>query len=576
MNKRRTLSFIFAMFSFVAVAQESAEVDIAFKPEIKRSFLDSIKSTFIRNSEMTCVDSMWMKELANQDLFDGMQEDLKLNPDVEVSYSLSTELLKDRLAHLDSKSPFHIEYNKGLENIIKNYLKNRPRAYERLMAISEYYFPMFEEYLAKYNVPLELKYLAVVESALNTRARSRVGAGGLWQFMYPTGKQYNLEVNSYVDERNDPLKATEAACQYLSSLYNIFGDWELVLASYNSGPGNVTKAIRRSGNYRNYWNIRRNLPVETQGYVPAFYATMYMYEFAKEHGLKAKKAPLTYFETDTIAVKRQMSFKQIAQLLDVPVQQLQFLNPIYKLDVIPFTKDKAHYLRLPKEKIGIFASNEEAIYAYIDHEESKRERPNQYYVAPRAETAVASTPSRYSKKKSTTYKSYTVKRGDNLGEIANKYGVSVAELRKWNRIKGNNIMAGQRIKIEKTIITKEALPVKDEAIAAKDNKKEAADTSKSAIAANTSAETAAAQETQNAADVVPAADAKTAVAVTPTKRNREVNYEDQRMYIVQKGDSLFSIAKKHPGVTVENLKNWNEIKGESIQPGMKLKVAGVN
>lgn len=576
MNKRRTLSFIFAMFSFVAVAQESAEVDIALKPEIKRSFLDSIKSTFIRNSEMTCVDSMWMKELANQDLFDGMQEDLKLNPDVEVSYSLSTELLKDRLAHLDSKSPFHIEYNKGLENIIKNYLKNRPRAYERLMAISEYYFPMFEEYLAKYNVPLELKYLAVVESALNTRARSRVGAGGLWQFMYPTGKQYNLEVNSYVDERNDPLKATEAACQYLSSLYNIFGDWELVLASYNSGPGNVTKAIRRSGNYRNYWNIRRNLPVETQGYVPAFYATMYMYEFAKEHGLKAKKAPLTYFETDTIAVKRQMSFKQIAQLLDVPVQQLQFLNPIYKLDVIPFTKDKAHYLRLPKEKIGIFASNEEAIYAYIDHEESKRERPNQYYVAPRAETAVASAPSRYSKKKSTTYKSYTVKRGDNLGEIANKYGVSVAELRKWNRIKGNNIMAGQRIKIEKTIITKEALPVKDEAIAAKDNKKEAADTSKSAIAANTSAETAAAQETQNAADVVPAADAKTAVAVTPTKRNREVNYEDQRMYIVQKGDSLFSIAKKHPGVTVENLKNWNEIKGESIQPGMKLKVAGVN
>lgn len=576
MNKRRTLSFIFAMFSFVAVAQESAEVDIALKPEIKRSFLDSIKSTFIRNSEMTCVDSMWMKELANQDLFDGMQEDLKLNPDVEVSYSLSTELLKDRLAHLDSKSPFHIEYNKGLENIIKNYLKNRPRAYERLMAISEYYFPMFEEYLAKYNVPLELKYLAVVESALNTRARSRVGAGGLWQFMYPTGKQYNLEVNSYVDERNDPLKATEAACQYLSSLYNIFGDWELVLASYNSGPGNVTKAIRRSGNYRNYWNIRRNLPVETQGYVPAFYATMYMYEFAKDHGLKAKKAPLTYFETDTIAVKRQMSFKQIAQLLDVPVQQLQFLNPIYKLDVIPFTKDKAHYLRLPKEKIGIFASNEEAIYAYIDHEESKRERPNQYYVAPRAETAVASAPSRYSKKKSTTYKSYTVKRGDNLGEIADKYGVSVAELRKWNRIKGNNIMAGQRVKIEKTIITKEALPVKEEAIAAKDSKKEAVETSKSAIAANTPAETAAAQETQNATDVVPAADAKTAVVVTPTKRNREFNYEDQRMYIVQKGDSLFSIAKKHPGVTVENLKNWNEIKGESIQPGMKLKVAGVN
>lgn len=574
MNKKRTLSFIFALFSFAAVAQESAEADIAFKPEIKLSFLDSIKSTFIRNNEMTCVDSLWMKELANQDLFEGMQEDLRLNPDVDVNFGLSTELLKERIAHLDSKSPFHIEYNKGLENIIKNYLKNRPRAYERLMAISEYYFPMFEEYLSKYNVPLEIKYLAVVESALNTRARSRVGAGGLWQFMYPTGKQYNLEVNSYVDERNDPLKATEAACQYLSSLYNIFGDWELVLASYNGGPGNVTKAIRRSGNYRNYWNIRKNLPVETQGYVPAFYATMYIYEYAKEHGIKAKKAPLTYFETDTIAVKRQMSFRQIAQILDVPVQQLQFLNPIYKLDVIPYTKDKAHYLRLPKDKIGLFASNEEAVYAYIDHEESKREKPNQYYVAPRAETAIAAAPSRYSRKKTTTYKNYVVKRGDNLGEIADKYGVSVAELRKWNRIKGNNIMAGQRIKIEKTIITKEAVVVKEEAIAAKDNKRDSVETTKTAVAANTAEATS--PEKQDANDAAPAADVKTAVAATPSKRNRELTYEEERMYIVQKGDSLFSIAKKHPGVTVENLKNWNEIKGESIQPGMKLKVAGVN
>ncbi len=574
MNKKRTLSFIFALFSFAAVAQESAEADIALKPEIKLSFLDSIKSTFIRNNEMTCVDSLWMKELANQDLFEGMQEDLRLNPDVDVNFGLSTELLKERIAHLDSKSPFHIEYNKGLENIIKNYLKNRPRAYERLMAISEYYFPMFEEYLSKYNVPLEIKYLAVVESALNTRARSRVGAGGLWQFMYPTGKQYNLEVNSYVDERNDPLKATEAACQYLSSLYNIFGDWELVLASYNGGPGNVTKAIRRSGNYRNYWNIRKNLPVETQGYVPAFYATMYIYEYAKEHGIKAKKAPLTYFETDTIAVKRQMSFRQIAQILDVPVQQLQFLNPIYKLDVIPYTKDKAHYLRLPKDKIGLFASNEEAVYAYIDHEESKREKPNQYYVAPRAETALAAAPSRYSRKKTTTYKNYVVKRGDNLGEIADKYGVSVAELRKWNRIKGNNIMAGQRIKIEKTIITKEAVVVKEEAIAAKDNKRDSVETTKTAVAANTAEATS--PEKQDANDAAPAADVKTAVAATPSKRNRELTYEEERMYIVQKGDSLFSIAKKHPGVTVENLKNWNEIKGESIQPGMKLKVAGVN
>jgi membrane-bound lytic murein transglycosylase D len=564
MNKKRTLSLFVSLLSVVAFSQESAEAEIQIKPEVKLSFLDSVKATFVRNEEMVCVDSMWMKELANEDLFEGMQEDLmKINPDDEVEYSLSTEVLKQRLAALDAKSPFNIEYSKGLENIIKSYLKNRPRAYERLMAISEYYFPMFEEHLAKYNVPLEIKYLAVVESALNPRARSRVGATGLWQFMYPTGKQYNLEVNSYVDERSDPLKATEAACQYLSSLYNIFGDWDLVLASYNAGPGNVSKAIRRSGSYRNYWNIRKNLPKETQGYVPAFLATMYIYEYGKEHGITPKRATLTYFETDTIMVKRKMSFKQVADLLDVPVSQLQFLNPIYKLDVIPYVTDEPHYLRLPKHKIGLFASNEDAIYAYIDHEDSKREKP--FFSKPgyETETAIADNDKavEYKKRKSTSIKTYTVKRGDNLGSISNRYNVSIADLKKWNKIKGNNIMAGQRLKIQQTITIKE--PVKQETVAAV---KEVKDTEevKTTVADNTDeGQEVAVEETANEPK---------AVAAKESKKTRQVNYEEARMYIVQKGDSLFSIAKKHPGVTVENLKKWNSIKGEKIQPGMKLKV----
>ncbi|MNJ99296.1 Membrane-bound lytic murein transglycosylase D precursor [compost metagenome] len=583
MNKKKTLSVVFALLSFAGFAQESAQADIAVvTPEIKLSFLDSIKSTFSNHSDAVCLDSLWMKELVNQDLFENMQDDLlRVNPDVDVDYNLSTELLKERLAKMDAKSPFNIEYSKGLENIIKSYLKNRPKSYERLMAISEYYFPMFEERLAKYNVPIEIKYLAVIESALNPRAKSRVGATGLWQFMYPTGKQYNLEVNSYVDERSDPLKATEAACQYLSSLYNIFGDWDLVLASYNAGPGNVTKAIRRSGTYSNYWNIRKNLPKETQAYVPTFLATMYIYEYAKEHGINAKKAPLTYFETDTIMVKRQMSFKQVAQLLDVPVSQLQLLNPIYKLDVIPFTKEKPHYLRLPQDKIGLFASNENAIYAYIDFEENKREKP---YFLDRSETAIASakrgssskglaSTSSSKKERSVSTKTYVVKRGDNLGAIANKYDVSVADLRKWNKIRGNNIMAGQRIKIQKTIMV--TTPVKEEAIAFKEVKDVA--NAKTAVAATTNTEdTNATEETAEEAVVV---ETKTAVATAKEKENKrakEFNYEQQRMYIVQKGDSLFSIAKKHPGVTVENLKSWNKIQGESIQPGMKLKVVEVN
>ena len=577
MNKKRALSLLFVVLSFGVFAQESAVADIQLTPVKKVSYLDSIKGTFVRHEEMACIDSLWMKELANNDLFDIMQEDIaKINPDVDVTYDLSTDLLKKRLAEMDSKSPFNIEYSKGLENIIKSYLKNRPRGFERLMAISEYYFPMFEEHLAKYNVPIEIKYLAVIESALNPRAKSRVGATGLWQFMYPTGKQYNLEVNSYVDERSDPLKATEAACQYLSSLYNIFGDWDLVLASYNAGPGNVTKAIRRSGTYKNYWNIRKNLPQETQGYVPAFLATMYVYEYSKEHGIKPKRAPLTYFETDTIMVKRQMSFKQIAKLLDVPVEQLQFLNPIYKLDVIPYVA-KPHYLRLPKNKVGLFTANEKGVYAYIDYEESLREKPFTSYE--KSKTAVASLDNSsndsivttYKKKSSVTTKSHTVKRGDNLGEIASKYGVSIADLKKWNKIKGNNIMAGQKLKIQKTVnIT---VPV-ETAVASKTKKDTTATDTKTAVAANTPTEVVTPETgEEQIAEVV---ESKPAVAVKETKRSKNVNYEAERMYIVQKGDSLFSIARKHPGVTVENLKDWNKIKGESIQPGMKLKVADAN
>lgn len=572
MNKKRTLSFVCALLSFAAIAQESAEADVTIKPEIKLSYLDSLKASFVRDTELAKIDSLWMQEMANQDLFETLQEDLEnIDPDEDVDYGLSTELLKERLAALDAKSPFHIEYSKGLENIIKSYLKNRPKSYERLMAISEYYFPMFEEHLAKYNVPMEIKYLAVIESALNPRAKSRVGATGLWQFMYPTGKQYNLEVNSYVDERCDPIKATEAACQYLSSLYNIFGDWDLVLASYNAGPGNVTKAIRRSGEYKNYWNIRKNLPRETQGYLPAFLATMYVYEYAKEHGINAKKAPVTYFETDTVMVKKQMSFKQIAQLLDVPMEQIQLLNPIYKLDVIPYTTEKPHYLRLPKDKTALFTSNENAIYAYLQYEDNKREKP--HFVTERQAYASSGNTK-------TSTNTYVVRRGDNLGAISNKYGVTVSQLKQWNRLRSNMIQVGQRLKVHKTVVVD--TPVKEEAVAAKTVKKTAKEvkkeiketTQEDAVAENAESEGNNEGEDE-IADVE--AEITTAVAAKETSRRaKEANYEQERLYIVQKGDSLFSIAKKHPGVTVENLKNWNKIKGESIKPGMKLKVGEIN
>lgn len=303
--------------------------------ESKLSYLDSIKRTFVNDNFAACVDSLWLKELTCIDLYADLEKEIKtINLDQQIEYELPTELLKKRLKEMDSKSPFNIEYNQGLENIIKSFLKIE-KAYERLMALSEYYFPTFEAAFAKQNVPLEIKYLAVVESALNPKAVSRVGATGLWQFMYQTGKQYNLHIDSYVDERSDPLKASEAAAQYMTNMYRIFGDWDLVLASYNSGPGNVAKAIRRSGGQQTFWNIRKFLPKETQGYVPAFLATMYLYEYHKEHGIRPERALVKHFETDTVCIKKQLSFKQLSALLDVPVAQLKLLNPQFKLDEIP-------------------------------------------------------------------------------------------------------------------------------------------------------------------------------------------------------------------------------------------------
>lgn len=639
MNKTKIALFLVPFFSLNIFAQDAVSQEVA--PQItapKLSVLDSIKNTFVDHEVASCVDKEWMDELTNQDLFKEMEFDIAhMNPDEKVDYDLSTDLLKARLKEMDAKSPFNIEYNQGLENIIKSFLKNRKKSYERLMAISEYYFPMFEAALAKYDVPLEIKYLAVVESALNPHARSRVGATGLWQFMFATGKQYNLDVSSYIDERSDPLKATEAACQYLSNMFKIFGDWDLVLASYNAGPGNVSKAIRRSGGQQNYWNIRKNLPKETQGYVPAFLATMYIYEYHKEHGIEPKRAAISYFATDTVMIKREMSFKQISDLLDIPESQIKLLNPGYKLDVIPFVKGKNHYLRLPLPKIAVFTSNEDKIYAYAQIEEDKKEKP---YFSRKAtsptgntnETAIASSEARspyidYSEEPEivkgskivTKTKYHTVKKGDNIGEISQKYGVSVAEIKKWNRLKNNNVMLGAKLKIQTSERVATTVVKKTPKSAAKTK-----DTTETAVAAVEKQEAktkeVATDDTDNKEDeksefyVVQKGDNLNSIArkygVTVAEIKEWNNLEDANVlsgsklklipnenapvietkaekaqqqiassakvhqYLVQKGDSLFSIAKKYPGVTVENIKKWNDIRSENIKPGMKLKIQG--
>ncbi|MCL6462211.1 MAG: LysM peptidoglycan-binding domain-containing protein [Flavobacterium micromati] len=543
MNIKNTTLSLFLLLSVSLTAQQSfVETKGIDNVEIKLSYLDSIKKTFVKNELASRVDSLWMKELITFDLYNTITADIEnFNIDTSVDFELPTALLKERLAAMDAKSPFNIEYNQGLENIIKSFLKNRKKSFERLMGVSEYYFPLFEEALAKQNVPLEIKYLAVVESALNPRAVSKMGATGLWQFMYHTGKQYGLSIDSYIDERSDPLKSSQAATQYMTNMYKMFGDWDLVLASYNSGPGNVAKAIRRSGGQKNYWNIRKNLPKETQGYVPAFLATMYIYEYHKEHGIVPERASVKHFATDTIMIKQQMSFKQIGDLLDVPVAQLQLLNPAYKLNVIPFYKDEPHYLRLPQDKAAVFASNENQIYAYGQNELEKRERPFESAKAVASRDS-ANSSSDSNKSSKTTY--YKVRRGDNLSAIANKYDVSIAQLKKWNNLKGSSIAYGKSIKIvlnESQNSSNNTQP-KDQNIIAENNAKNQSSTVQSS---------------------------KEEVATTETN-TRATNSEPT--YIVAKGDNLGNIANKY-NVTVSDLKQWNDLADNNIQVGTTLQVA---
>ena len=536
MTIKKITSFALILVSSAIFAQDTIfATAVKTQPLTRRQVLDSIKATFVHDEVASCIDSLWMKEMVSLDLYDDLTTDIKnINVDEKVDYELPTELLKERLKKMDEKSPFHIEYNVGLENVIKSFLKNRKRTFERLMGLSQFYFPQFEESLSSQNIPLEIKYLAVVESALNPRAVSRVGATGLWQFMYQTGKQYDLNINSYVDERSDPLKASNAAAQYMKNMYAIFGDWDLVLASYNSGPGNVAKAIRRSGGQQNYWNIRKYLPKETQGYLPAFLATMYIFEYHKEHGIKPDRAIANHFATDTVMVKNAMTFKQVSDLLDVPVAELQFLNPSYKREEVPYISGENHYLRLPINKVAVFTSNEHKIYAFVKYESNKREKPY--------ESMIASRNSNYTDNDGTIsrVKFHKVKRGDSLSEISNKYGITMSELKKWNHLRNNKAPIGRKLKIY-TI----------EAVASRDKKVTKPDTT-SVKATST-----------------------TAIASNTPKTYREekiVSFKDVVKYHkVKRGDNLGDISNKY-GVTVAEVKKWNKMKGSNIVPGKSLKI----
>ena len=454
-------------------------------------------------------------------------------PDSVPSYDES--VYSARLAQIDANSPFDLQYNSVVKSYIELYTVRRRELVSRMMALSQFYFPIFEQQLDRYNLPLELKYLAICESALNPMARSHAGAMGLWQFMYPTGKMYGLKVSSYVDERCDPYKSTEAACQYLKFLYSMFGDWQMVLAAYNGGPGTVNKAIRRSGGKRTYWEIRPFLPKETQGYVPAFVAVNYVMNYTAEHNLYSAIPKKIFQEVDTITVKKQVSLSHIARILNISEDELQYLNPSYRKGVIPFIADEVNVLTLPADKLGVFVMNEEQIY-------------NLNGLVPEplsSEIILARQPQ--------VIAVHRVKKGEQLSSIARKYGCTTTQLKQWNNIKGNSIAAGRKLNIysspsTETIVKSADLNKNHESATAENTGKKVAETEKNAnakVSENTSGQSSK-----------PAA-------------------TGFKYYTIQKGDTLYKIAKKQK-TTIEEIKRLNNFSTKyMLIPGKKIKVGEI-
>lgn len=469
-----------------------------------------------------------------------------------------------RIEELNRNTTIDLVYNKHVKSFIDVYAVQKRSKTERILGLSDVYFPLFEQMLDKYNMPLELKYLAVVESALNPTAGSWAGAKGLWQFMYATGKQYGLNSNTLVDDRYDPLKATDAACRHLRDLYNQFGDWFLALAAYNSGAGNVNKAIRRSGGIKNYWAIWPYLPRETRGYVPAFIAVNYVMNYAPEHNICPLDPGIIKNGTDTVTVHDVLHFDQLNEMLGVPMADLKFFNPQYKAEIIPASSKKPYLLTLPNQYVESYIDHEKELYTYktksgIDkdklQERIKSMSDRSVHVVKKGETL--STIARkyhvsvnqlkqwnnmksdrlsigqklvvYSSgapmaqvgndkpvERSTTQITHTVKKGETLGKIAQKYKCTVTDLKRWNNLKSTNIQVGQKLKV---------YPPENQNVGS-----------------------------GNSSNNKPASSSNSTTT-----------------YTVKSGDSLWSIAKKF-NVTVDHIKKLNNLKNNDIKVGQKLKI----
>lgn len=429
-----------------------------------------------------------------------------------------------RIAHIES--PMKLEYNAHVKGFIDLYANRRRGLMERAMGLSNYYFPIFEEVLEKHNLPGQLKYLAIVESALNPTAVSRAGATGLWQFMYATGKMYGLKVNFYIDERRDPYLATEAAARYFEDLYRIYDDWLLALAAYNCGPGNLNRAIRKSGGKRNYWELMPYLPKETRGYVPAFIAVTYVMQYGAEHNLFPTPLISLPQETDTIVVQGPVNTQHFSQMLDLNYEQLCLLNPQLKQQFIPKSFD-AYVLRLPASAIPRFEREREAIFAYLNPVPVQLDSNG----APVIDDSVQYVLAAAVEPPQTVKVKHKVKKGESLGKIAAKYKVSIPEIKQSNHLRSNTLRVGQMLVIEKPAPKTKDSPQ----LAAKKTETEVAEKSQPQLASN--------------------------------------DLNKNQYYTVRRGDTLWSISQKHNSMSVDELRKLNNLKkSDTIKPGQKLKI----
>lgn len=463
-----------------------------------------------------------------------------------------------RIAALNVETPFDFIYNRQVQNYINLYAVKKRLLTEKVLGLAKIYFPMIEEELDKYNLPLELKYLAIVESALNPAAGSPKGAKGLWQFMYGTGKVYGLKVTSMVDDRYDPYKSTIAACKHLQDLYDIYGQWSLALAAYNSGVGNVNRAIRRAGGTRNYWAIWPYLPRETRGYVPAFIAVNYIMHYSAEHNLHPMVPGIFFYDIDTVTVHDVLSFSQLHEMLGIPLDELKFLNPEFKLGVIPAYDGTTYELRLPRRFTDDFLNNEKALYAY------------------KTKAGIAHDKLMAEIKKMGNREIHIVKWGENLGLIAKIYHVYVSQLKRWNHLNSNQIYKGQKLLVYSSgspqFYQKTSEPIVRST--AKTMHKVINGENLALIAQKYQCSTTDLIEWNNLKNSTIYPGEKLYVYQPSDKNSSTIKKGKYIYHIIKPGDTLWDIAQEYDGITVSQIKRLNNIRNtRHLVPGQKIIIA---